>query len=93
MVKLDRFTKVLLVVITIFLGMIALKPIFHTEIAQANPGQFDNVDFEIVAGAMGGVGGVFFDRSTGQVWVYDLDSGRLGGVLKLTTLGQPMQTE
>ena len=39
MAKIDTFTKILLVVIAIFIGMIALKPILSTEVAQANPGQ------------------------------------------------------
>lgn len=80
MIKFDSFTKVLLVAIAIFLGMIALRPVFHTEMVSANLGQFDNVDFEI-------------NRNTGQVWVYNFDSGRVEGSLKLEALGQPMQTK
>ena len=69
MVKFDRFTKILLVVIAIFLGMIALQPIFQPEMVSANPGQFDNVDFEVIV-AGGGAGALFFDRNIGQVWIY-----------------------
>ena len=67
MAKIDTFTKILLVVIAIFIGMIALKPILSTEVAQANPGQFNNLDLEIL-GSPGSYGAFFFDRSTGKGW-------------------------
>lgn len=88
MVKLDTFTKVLLVVIAVFLGIIALKPIFYTEVAQANPGRFDNIDFELVVGKRAVAS--FFDRSSGEVWLYDIDSGEYLEMKKMTSLGQNM---
>lgn len=89
MVKFDTFTKVLLVVIAVFLGMIALRPIFYTEVAQANPGRFDNIDFA-VALTEGAFVASFFDRSSGEVWLYDFSSGQYKGMKKLTSLGQNM---
>ncbi|MDO8142602.1 MAG: hypothetical protein Q6358_13970 [Candidatus Brocadiales bacterium] len=85
MAKIDTFTKILLVVIAIFIGMIALKPIFSTEVAQANPGQFNNLDLEIQ-----GSEAVFFDRSTGTIWVYNFN-GTYAVKLQLKTLGEPMK--
>lgn len=90
MAKIDTFTKILLVVIAIFIGMIALKPILSTEVAQANPGQFNNLDIEIVF-SPGSLGAFFFDRSTGKGWLYSLNDGKLKGSAQLTTLGEPMK--
>ena len=92
MAKIDTFTKILLVVIAIFIGIIALKPILSTEVAQANPGQFNNLDIEIlVSPGATGVGAFFFDRSTGKGWLYSLNDGILKGRMQLTTLGEPMK--
>ena len=90
MAKIDTFTKILLVVIAIFIGIIALKPILSTEVAQANPGQFNNLDLEIL-GSPGSYGAFFFDRSTGKGWMYDLKDGILKVRVQLTTLGEPMK--
>lgn len=90
MAKIDTFTKILLVVIAIFIGMFALKPILSTEVAQANPGQFNNLDLEIL-GSPGGYVAFFFDRSTGKGWVYSLNDGILKGRVQLATLGEPMK--
>jgi hypothetical protein len=95
--KFDSFVKVMLVLIVLFLGMIALKPIFETQSASANPGgKYDYVriwgDDTNYAGA--GRGWIFFDAKSGDIWRYDSDS-IIGGkkpyyIGKLTELGEPI---
>ena len=86
MVLFDRFTKVLLVVIAISLGIIALRPIFHSEVVQANSGQFDHLTMSFVTG-----GFYLFDPTDGNVWHYSHYEGDVEYVGKLIQPGKPLQ--
>jgi hypothetical protein len=88
--KTDRFTKLLLIVIALFLGIIALRPFFEITPVHANSGQFDYLDVEAIVGPFGGAGVLFFDSRTGEIWIYGIDerSGKYEGRLKLTELGR-----
>ena len=73
--KSDRFVKGTLVLIAVFLGIIALKPIFKTETVQANPG--GKLDFVQGLGTysrssanFSGWRVLLFDSRTGDLWEY-----------------------
>lgn len=89
--KADNYLKyvlVLLVIITIFLEMIALRPIFETKFAMAAPsGKFDYVQlWYFVPGA----GALLFDSRSGDIWEYDTHFKKVEFVGKLVELGKPV---
>lgn len=71
--KCDRYTKVMLTIIAVFLGMIGLGRLELLPTVQAFPAAnaFDKVEFS-------GVGNTFqlFDKTTGEVWAYSNINGR-----------------
>src|SRR5574341_2123477 len=64
LMKSDAFTKVLLVVIAVFLGIIALRPFFRSVTGLSNPSSYDYI--RPVAGAMGV--SVVLDTRSGDLW-------------------------
>jgi len=90
--KLDTFSKVLLVLIALFLGIIALSPYIGGRSAYADPGaKFDYVQ---VWGNLPGHGLLLFDTRDGSLWEYWPNA--LEGKTKpeyagkLTELGEPI---
>lgn len=86
--RIDRYTKTMLTLIVIFLGIIAMRPLLSPipAVAQQKPSysqntrfmKFDNDDFEL------------FDPSTGDLWEYD-SLGRPIAHKKIIELGKPIQ--
>jgi len=78
--KTDSFTKVLLVLIALFLGVIALRPFLQPELAVGSPGgKFDYVQAWETSISTVGVGSregllinnsIIFDSRTGDLWGY-----------------------
>ena len=64
--KIDKFTKVVLLVIAVFLGIIALKPLVLVKTTSASPRSLDYI--KPLGGAING----FFvlDTRNGHVWLY-----------------------
>ncbi|MBM3209303.1 hypothetical protein FJZ40_03365 [Candidatus Shapirobacteria bacterium] len=90
--KTDIFTKILLLVIALFLGIISFRPLIQTEIAQASAGDFDHVKFiGIITSNI-----VLMDNRNGNLWVYKVGDP---GVVKakflgrLIELGKPLANE
>jgi hypothetical protein len=93
--RVDTSTKILLVVIAFFLGLIALRPLVQVDTAKANPGSFDYITplpFTTLQG--GGLATVLMDNRTGDIWVYNLQGGprETQGVYAgtFTALGKPL---
>jgi len=64
--KIDKFTKVVLLVIAVFLGIIAFKPLVLVKTTSASPGSLDNI--KPLGGTWGGGGFYVLDTRNGDVW-------------------------
>lgn len=80
------FTLVMLVVISIFLGVIALQSIFQKDNVSSNPGKFDKVTMTASGGFL-----YFFDTTTGTIYAYRGERGSLLYKRQLVELGQPLR--
>ena len=88
LMKSDAFTRVLLVIIAVFLGIIALRPFFQSEATVSNSVSHDYI--RPVAGFMGA--SILLDTRNGDLWLYDFDKFQLGGYGgRLVELGKPIQ--
>ncbi len=63
--RIDLYTKTILTLILLFLGMIALRPYFQPPAADA-AGNFASIQFSYSGGEH-----AFFDTRSGDVWVHD----------------------
>jgi len=84
--KIDKFTKVVLLVIAVFLGIVALKPLVQIETVSAYPGDFEYVK---PIGMLMSIA-FFLDTRNGDIWGYDLDEGKIYYSGKLVKLGKPL---
>ena len=87
--RIDPYTRIVLTLICLFLGMIAFKPFLVPDPGFAAYGdKFGNMQF-----AVNEQGAYFFDTRTGDVWNY-IRSGASIVVQKLGTvdkMGEPLQ--
>jgi hypothetical protein len=72
--RIDPFTKLLLLAIALFLGMIALRPYTGTDEARAGAGDFDHVRYMGRFGIGNQSGNVFMDARTGELYGYGFGS-------------------
>jgi hypothetical protein len=79
--RIDWYTKGVLTVIAVLLGVIALRPYVSPDAVAHAQGSFAGVLL---------MSGGFFDTRTGDLWAYD--GGKLIGHDRLTKLGEPMVT-
>ena len=84
--RIDWYTKGVLTVIAVLLGVIAIRPYVSPDAVAHAQGSFAGVEFTDESGPS------FFDTRTGDYWGYDV-SGHLTGHLKLVKLGGPMLKE
>lgn len=92
--RLDLFTKAMLLAITFFLGLIALRPLVGSDPALAGAGDFEHVRYLGRFGIGQQSGNLFLDARTGDVWGYGYGamSGGAPEVLyigRLSKLGEP----
>ena len=80
----DRIGKVALIAIALSLGLIAIQT--QTPVS-ASIEKFDDVQMSIHS-TRGRV--LFFDRKTGGLWIYKLETGELIDHRALRKLGQPL---
>lgn len=86
--KSDAFTKILLVVIAVFMGIIAFRPLSQPKAVCSDSSSYDYI--RPVAGFMGA--SILLDTRNGDLWLYDFDKFRLGGYGgRLVELGKPIQ--
>ena len=87
--KIDLYTRIVLTLVCLFLGIIALKPFLLPDPGfAAYDDKFGNMQF-----AVNMQGAYFFDNRTGEVWNYIRDGAnivvqKLGTVAKM---GDPLQ--
>lgn len=84
--RVDTFTKAVLVVIAIFLGIIAFNPISQPALAQASPGKFDNIQFSAYETRY-----TFFDNKTGTIYKDNADGDMLSKH-QILELGQKLKS-
>jgi len=90
--KVDLFTKVCLLFIAIFLGIIALYPFFTPEIAHGAPFSEQKLDYIEPIGMTFALG-VLLDTRNGDIWAYDLDNLSAQYCGRLEELGKPLFRE
>ena len=82
--KFDFYTKFMLTIVALLLTLNLTAPFIET--AQANNGaKFEYID------SLGG--GEFFDKRTGDIWIYSLATGSVDFHSRLIELGQPLQKQ
>ena len=87
--KIDLYTRIVMTLICLFLGMIALKPLLVPDPGYAAyDDKFGSMEF-----AVNMRGAYFFDTRTGEIWNYIGEGGnivvqKLGTVAKM---GEPLQ--
>jgi hypothetical protein len=83
--RIDLYTKTILTLIALLLAVIALKPIVQPQptIAQGN---LSSIQF---SGAR--IGFWAFDTRTGDVWIYNTQTGGCDGHFKITQLGKALE--
>lgn len=82
----NAYTKAVLTVIAVFLGVIALRPFLVPEVtAQA---QGVSVLFSADVPSVS-----FYEPSSGNVWQYNANDGQLMRNFKLSKLGQPLAVQ
>jgi hypothetical protein len=86
--KADKFTKVILLIIAIFLGIIALKPLSQLPTAIAGQSTFDDVKFVPVS-ATADI--LLFDIKSRKLWHYDVREGIPKYMGKLVEAGKPFE--
>lgn len=84
--KIDTFTKILLLVIAIFLGILVLKPLVQVKTVQGGPGSFDYVKPIGVWKARP----LFLDARNGDIWWYYEFGGSAIHLGRLIELGKPL---
>lgn len=93
--RLDLFTKFVLVAIALFLGLIALRPFVASAPAQAGSGEFDHVRYMGRFGIGNASGNLFLDSRTGELWGYGYGAKSDGApevlyIGRLSRLGEPL---
>lgn len=82
--KFDFYTKFILTIIALVLTLNLTTPLIET--AQANNvAKFEHIE------SFGG--GEFFDKRTGDIWIYSLATGSVDFHSRLVELGQPLQKQ
>jgi hypothetical protein len=79
--RIDWYTKGVLTVIAILLGVIALRPYVSPDAVVHAQGSFAGVQANA---------NLFFDTRTGDIWDYNYNNGGLTQHLHLTKLGAPL---
>jgi len=79
----DWYTKGVLTVIAVLLGVIALRPYVSPDAVAYAQGSFSGVEWNGSSS--------FFDTKTGELWFYDGE--KLIGKLRLAKLGAPLVKE
>ena len=83
--RIDLYTKVVLTVIMLLLGVIAIRPLVHPDTTASAQGPFAGVQFASYGGY------TFFDSRTGDIWLYNSpDIPGAPSHLRLTKFGQPL---
>ena len=83
--KTDAFTKILLLVIAIFLGIIALRPLVQVGTVQASSGSFGYLK------SLAGSSGIrLMDTRNGDVWYYDFYRDKVVYKGRLVELGKSL---
>ena len=85
--RIDRYTKGVLTVIAVLLGVIALRPYVSPEAVAHAQTTFAGVEFSAGPGGLD-----FFDTRTGEIWGYS-SAGPFSEKLRVTRLGQPLVKE
>jgi hypothetical protein len=84
----DTFTKIILVVIALCLGIIAFSLVLRTESTQAQGRiNFDKIRFTNTQG-----GFLIMDTRTGNVWMYTFGDRSPDFIGRLVQVGQPLLT-
>jgi hypothetical protein len=81
--RIDWYTKGVLTVIAVLLGLIALRPYVSPDAVAHAQGPFAGVQFDAPSGDP-----AFFDSRTGDYWLYRDDGKVIHG--RVVKLGQPM---
>jgi len=71
--RVDLYTKTILTLIALFLGVVAVRPILQPQVAMAGgntaqEGSFGGIQFSYSAGEP-----AFFDPRSGEVWIHGND--------------------
>ena len=84
--RIDTYTKTILTVIALFLGVIALRPMLQPMPASAQS-SLDGVQFTPASSSFNA-----FDAKSGDVWLYSYEGGAYSAkhLGRITELGQPM---
>ena len=84
--RIDAYTKTILTSIALFLGAIALRPIFQPMPASAQA-SLGGVQFTPASSSFNA-----FDARSGDVWLYSYEGGAYSAkhLGRITQLGQPM---
>jgi hypothetical protein len=92
----DLWTKTVLALIAVFLGLIAVRPFFIGDPVQAGVADFDHVRYLGRFGIGNLSGNLLMDVRSGDIWGYGVGShggsteGEVIYVGRLTQLGQPL---
>ena len=78
--RLDLYTKTVLTIIALALVLIASSQYVHPAMAVEAQGSLAGIQFS---------GSSFFDTRTGDVWIYDGESGRVLRHFRIGKLGEP----
>ena len=84
----DKFTKIILVVIALCLGIIAFSLVFRTESTQAQA----RIDFNTIRFTDTNGGFLIMDTRTGDVWMYSFGDRSPDFVGRLVQVGQALLT-
>jgi hypothetical protein len=85
--RVDWYTKSVLTVIAVLLGVIAVRPYVSPDTVAHAQGQFAGVEFSAGAGGLN-----FFDTKTGEIWGYN-NAGPYKEKFRLTKVGGPLASE
>jgi hypothetical protein len=83
----DRYTKIVLTLIALFLAVIAVRPLVQPPLARAQGSSLNGVEFSI---GWGTDYIAFFDQHTGNLWLYTVEGKPVGAPSRLVELGKPM---
>jgi hypothetical protein len=87
---LDRFSKTLLCILVLMLGLLVFRPFFSPEAAQTQARNYDYVRYLGGFNTSTGQVMILLDSRNGNIWSYGLSERRVSYVGQLTQLGQPL---
>jgi hypothetical protein len=86
--RIDLYTKTILTVIALLLGVVAFKPMLQPQVAMAQ-GSMAQGDYGHMQFSYSGGEASFFDSHSGDVWIHDKD-GHFRQHYKIHTWGKDL---